>query len=327
MLIKSGTTNRTTLSQFDLLGQDEVALSKAFAFLLGSDKDCYFEFLKFLGLKQKRSSVNFFESVIGTERIRDEGRIDIELRHKNHYQVIIECKVRKNKLLRQRTQYLTVFDKACNKKILCFITQERDTNKQIAEGVSIINSSWLEIIELFNKQQFVQKDIVKDFLNFATRNYKMKTLKEVLIQDVTSAEITRYERFSVYRRNPTFGSPIYFAPYYTRGSGKVEGISNLSKVLGILTLMARDIDNFLPDLQNFKTNDDQIIKWLSGVKQDQDDKVYTYFFLSSPFKFKTPLRKDGGIKKGRGKNWIAAKIPPNRCISFIDLVSHIPELK
>jgi len=119
MLIKSGTTNKTTLSQFDLLGQDEVALSKAFAFLLGSDKDCYFEFLKFLGLKLKRTSVNFLESEIGTERSREEGRIDIELRHKNHYQVIIECKVRKNKLSRQRTQYLTVFDKACNCKIRC----------------------------------------------------------------------------------------------------------------------------------------------------------------------------------------------------------------
>lgn len=326
MLIKNSKTQKTTLSQFDLLGQDEVALSKAFAFLLGSDQDCYFEFLKFVGVRLKRSSEKYFETEIITEKSRSEGRVDIELRYKDVYQVIIECKVRTNKLSKQRTQYLTAFESSCNQKILCFITQERDTNKQVAEGVSILNTSWLEIIELFNRKQFVQKDVVKSFLNFATRNYKMKTIKEVLIQDVTSAEIARFEKFGVYRRNPMFGTPIYFAPYYTRGSGKSEGISNLSKVLGILTLRASDIDNFLPDLHNFKTTDDQIDNWVKGVKQDQDGKLHTYFFLSTPFLFKTPLRKDGGIKKGRGKNWIAAKIPPNRCVSFLDLVSRIPEL-
>ncbi|CAM3784266.1 hypothetical protein FLGE108171_14965 [Flavobacterium gelidilacus] len=35
MIIKSANTQKTTLNQFDLLGQDETALSKAFAYLIG----------------------------------------------------------------------------------------------------------------------------------------------------------------------------------------------------------------------------------------------------------------------------------------------------
>ena len=42
----------------------------------------------------------------------------------------------------------------------------------------------------------------------------------------------------------------------------------------------------------------------------------TFYFLDTPVKFKIPLQKDGGIKKGRGKGWIAASIPKNRCVSF-----------
>lgn len=42
--------------------------------------------------------------------------------------------------------------------------------------------------------------------------------------------------------------------------------------------------------------------------------------------FKNPLVKDVGIGLGRGKNWIAANIPPNRCVSFSEFLKHIPEL-
>jgi hypothetical protein len=328
MIIKSINTKRTTLSQFDLLGQDELALSKAFAFLLGYDIDCYFEFLKFIGIKQKYSINNFVNSDIRTERKREEGRTDIELKHLDNYHVIIECKVKSNRLSNQRTQYFNSFDNSVNQKILCFLTQERDTNKQITDDVSIINTSWLEIIELYNNKKYTDKEIVKTFLNFATRNYKMKQLKEVLIQDLNLSEIERFENFCVYRRNQTFGTPIYFAPYFTRGNKRPEGISNLSKILGILTLKPSDIDNFVSDLENFKSNDNQVEKWIEGVKHGNDnaDKVYTYYFLDSPLRFKNPLRKDGGIEPGRGKDWIAAHIPPNRCVSFIDFIKHIPEL-
>jgi hypothetical protein len=326
MIIKNNNSTKTLLSNFDLLGSDEVALSKAFAFLLGSDQDCYFEFLKFLGVRQINNDKNYFISEIRTEKKRTEGRTDIELHCGEQYHIIIECKVRGNKLSKQRTQYLKSFNNSAIKKVLCFLTQERDTNKQIANDVSIINTSWLEIIELFNSKHFSDKPLVKAFLNFTTRNYKMKQLKEILIQDINSAELIRHDNFCVYRRGETFGTPLYFAPYCTRGTGKQEGITKLSKILGILTLKPSDISNFKSDLESFETRPGQVEKWIKGVQYGSDKDVHTYYFLDEPLIFKTALKKDSGIKKGRGKNWIAAQIPPNRCVSFTDFIKNIPEL-
>ena len=59
---------------------------------------------------------------------------------------------------------------------------------------------------------------------------------------------------------------------------------------------------------------------------DNKETTFTYYFLDEPLTFKSALRKDPGREKGRGKDWIAAMIPPNRCVSFIDFIKHIPEL-
>ena len=98
----------------------------------------------------------------------------------------------------------------------------------------IKNTSWLEIIELYNNKQFIHKPIVTEFLKFATKNYKMRELKEILIQGLgDKTEIKRFKEFGIYRRDQTFGTPIYFAPYFNRGSGETEGITKLSiKYLG-----------------------------------------------------------------------------------------------
>lgn len=330
MIIKNENTERTNLSFFDLLGNDEVALSKAFSYVLASDQDCYFKFLKFLGVRKKRNNSSYYTVAINTEKIRNEGRTDIELVSENDYHIIIECKIKKGKVLQQRTQYLTAFNEGANTKLLVFLTQERDTNKQIQDNITIKNTSWLEIIELYNTRQFTGKKIVADFLDFATKNYKMNQLKEILIQDLGDrSEIERFENYRVYRRNETFGTPIYFSPYFTRNSGKQEGINTLSKILGILTLKPKDIDHFKSDLENFSKDREKVAKWIAGVNHgnDKSNNVYTYYFLDNPYQFTLPLRKDGGIEKGRGKNWIAGKIPQNRCVSFIDFIKHIPELK
>lgn len=129
MIIKNSGTVKTTLSPFDLLGKNEVALSKAFAFLMGAERDCYFEFLRFLDLRVKNSEKHYHAASILIERSRDEGRTDIELSNGLEYEVIVECKVGGNRLSKQRSQYLTCFSAAAKRKVLCFITQERDTNK------------------------------------------------------------------------------------------------------------------------------------------------------------------------------------------------------
>lgn len=330
MIIKSANTVKTSLSLFDLLGSNETALAKAFSFLIASDKDCYFEFLNFLGVKQTNNEMNFFNADIKTEKDRDEGRTDIEIVNKNDYHIIVECKVNNGKILAQRTQYLSSFNKTAKQKILCFLTQERDTNKQFQDGTEIRNTSWLEIIELYSSKKFTDKIIVSTFLKFATKNYKMREIKEILIQDLKDPiEIQRFQNFGVYRRDQTFGTPIYFAPYFTRGATNQEGIINLSKILGILTLTPNDIETFRSDLEAFSGNPNQVDNWIKGVKHGNDNKtsIYTYYFLDIPLQFKTPLRKDQGNEKGTGQGWISKFIPKNRCVSFIDFIKHIPELK
>lgn len=328
MLIKRPQTEKTSLSILDLLGNNEVALSKAFAFLLATEKDCYYEFLKFLGIKISKGEKKYESVSIDIERSRIEGRTDIELIQENIYHIIIECKVGNNKIYKQRTQYLNSFNNV-QKKCLCFITRERDTNIEVENGVKIKHTSWLEIIELFNNRKFTDKLVVNDFLRFAIKNYKMKEIREVLIQDLQNPiEINRFLNYRIYRRFQTFGTPLYFAPYFGRGSGQIEGITNLAKVLGIITCKPEEIENFRSDLESFTDSNEIVENWIKGVKYGKENKdiVHTHYFLDESLKFKTPLKKDGGKQKGRGKNWIAAMIPPNRCVSFIDFIKHIPEL-
>jgi hypothetical protein len=60
-------------------------------------------------------------------------------------------------------------------------------------------------------------------------------------------------------------------------------------------------------------------KWMKGVTKKvskKNKKTFTYYFFDEPVSINPPLQKDGGIKKGRGKRWIAAAVPPNRCVTF-----------
>ena len=329
MILKRAETHKTSYNLLDLLGTDENALSKAFAFLIATDKDCYFQFLQHLDIRIKNTENNYKQSTVTIQKKRKEGITDIEITQSDKYHIIVECKIGKGKVDKQRTQYLPSFDKNANNKILCILTQERDTNKQIANDVTIRNTSWLEIIELYNNKRFLHKTIVSDFLKFATKNYKMRELKEILIQGLgDQTEIKRFNEYRVYRRDQTFGTPIYFAPYFNRGSGQTEGITKLSRILGILTFKPVDIENYRSDLESFSDDKKTIDTWINGIKLGKSDKnvIYTYYFLDEPFTFTNPLKKDGGIKKGRGKNWIAANIPRNRCVSFTDFIKHIPEL-
>jgi hypothetical protein len=329
MILKRAETHKTSYNLLDLLGKDENALSKAFAFLIATDKDCYFQFLQHLDIRVKNTENNYKQSTVTIQKKRKEGITDIEITQADKYHIIVECKIGKGKVDKQRTQYLPSFDKNAKHKILCILTQERDTNKQIANDVTIRNTSWLEIIELYNNKRFLNKTIVSDFLKFVTKNYKMRELKEILIQGLgDQTEIKRFNEYRVYRRDQTFGTPIYFAPYFNRGSGQTEGITKLSRILGILTFKPVDIENYRSDLESFSDDKTTIDTWIKGIKLGKSDKnvIYTYYFLDEPLTFTNPLKKDGGIKKGRGKNWIAANIPRNRCVSFTDFIKHIPEL-
>ena len=102
----------------------------------------------------------------------------------------------------------------------------------------------------------------------------------------------------------------------------------MSKILGIITAKPSDISNYVDEFEKFTKNNELIQKWKEGIEinNNSDNDLYTYYFLEKQFDFKNPLVKDGGIKKGRGKDWICAYISKNRCVSFPDFLKHIPEL-
>ena len=324
MIIKHQGFRTTALNRFDLLGSDEVGLSKAFAYLLAVDPPILFRFLRELGVQAKHTDKNVKNTTIHIERKRHEGRTDIEIHQTGKYHLIVECKVGRNRIKKQRTQYRSCFaDEA--QKVLCFITQERDCNREVAAGISIHYKGWLDVIGLINAADISRSEVVREFAGYVTRGFKMRDQKEILVQDLSRPrEIKRYTENNVYRRDVTFGSPLYFAPYFTKGAKQPEGIVYLSKVLGVLTVRPQDVLNFKDELLLYADKDTTLVKkWLAGIGAEKSKEPHTYYFLAEPVSLNNPLLKDGGRKKGRGKNWIAAMIPKNRCVTFEEFTKRI----
>ncbi len=332
MIIKHQQRTASHLTPLDLLGNDEKGLSKAFAFLLAKDKKTLFTFLHFLGIRTKNTRKNFLATSVEIEHFRPEGRTDIEIVHPDFFHIIVECKINKGRILHQRTQYLSAFNDVPN-RVMCFITQERDTNKQKREGIITRNVSWMDILDILEGARLTTNQTVRQFMMYAVRSYKMKTQKEILVQDLSiPLELNRYLEYSVYKRDVTFGTPLYFAPYFTRSVDEKigKGIRYLSRVLGVLTLKPLEINEYLNDLKSFSEKHEQVKKWIEGVKKG--NKTYqktehTFYFLDDPVELPASLLKDGTIKKGIGKNWIALLIPKNRCVTFAEFVRRISKIK
>ena len=328
MILKSQNSNSSPYNYFDILGDNENALSRAFAYLLSKEKDCFFKFIRLLDIKLTKSLSNFSKFEIRTQKKRDEGITDIEIIDNDKIHIIVECKIKGGKVDKQRTQYNKGFNPKCKKKILCLLTEIHDSNYSSENEIEVITLSWRDIVNKFDNKDFSSNELVKNFLKFAERILKMDT-KEILIQDLgDEVEVQRYNCF-VYRRAENYGAPLYFAPYFTKQNKDGDGIKSLSKILGIITAKPNEIGNFVERFKSFTDDEDLIEKWKKGIaikNKENENKLYTYYFLEEEFSFKNPLKKDGGIEKGRGKNWIAAAIPKNRCVSFTDFLKHIPEL-
>jgi hypothetical protein len=332
MIIKYQQRTASHLTPLDLLGNDEAGLSKAFAFVLAKDKDALFTFLRFLGIRTKNTDKNFLATSVEIEHFRPEARTDIEIIHPDFFHVIVECKINKGRILHQHTQYLGAFKEVPN-RVMCFITQERDTNKQKHQGIITRHVSWMDIIDVLEGMRLTTNQLVRQFMMYAMRSYKMKTQKEILVQDLSiPLELNRYLKHSVYKRDVTFGSPLYFAPYFTRNVDETigKGIRYLSRVLGVLTLKPLELNEYRNDLESFSEKPEQVKKWIEGVKhrnKKYQKTEHTFYFLDDPVELPASLLKDGTIKKGRGKNWIAGKIPKNRCITFAEFVRRMSKIK
>lgn len=328
MILKRPDSGTTHITPLDLLGNDETALSKAFAYVLSKDRTSLFTFLRYIGINVKNTENNYRWTTIQIEHSRPEGRTDIEIQNPWSYHVIVECKVDAGKVSSQRTQYLNCFD-TVPRRVMCFITQTRDTNRNTNAGIVTRHLSWLEILGIFEEARLQADPVVGQFMSYAIRTHKMKTQKEILIQDLSDAtELKRWKDHAVYKRDVTFGTPLYFAPYFTRSTDPSlgEGMKYLSPILGVLTLKPSDIKGYETDLQSFTDDKERVPNWMQGVTMGDathQNEEHTFYFLGEPVELPCPLMKDGTIKKGRGKNWIAGYIPKNRCVTFAEVIKRL----
>lgn len=125
----------------------------------------------------------------------------------------------------------------------------------------------------------------------------------------------------------TYGTPIYFAPYFTqRAIGTLDvtedGIEYLSRVLGVLTLHPSKIKDFTDDLKEFcGDNGTTVDQWIKGVRIEGDkegnlgeDGLLTYYFLDEPIKLTKILKKTG---------WLPRELSQGVSISFASFVERL----
>ena len=321
MLVKPSRIPTSYLSSFELLPTRETSLSAIFAFLLAKCPRVFKLFLKAL-LGQARLRVAPSDAEIWIERKYEHARTDIEIISLPHYHVVIECKVGAAKIKEQRTKYIPCFHQRTRYKVLCFLTQERDTAQLAHQGVLVRHLSRADILTMLDDKKVRDIPLVSDFVRFFNRRYGMLGVKEILIQDLgEKEEIKRFEEFYLYRRDETYGTPLYFAPYFTKRTGR-PGIRFIAKVLGVLTMRAEDAEQFIEDINRFaEDTPDLTDKWLKGIRMEEDrERLYTWYFLSKPLALKKPLLKAG---KSGAKGWIAGMIPKNRTVNFLTFLEQI----
>lgn len=415
MEIKNKDQPKSYLDIFDIADSSgkETNLSKILAYLISKDERALRSFLNLLDIKLekkhsktllKNASVlienSYTKNELNTEA-RKGGRTDIEIKIENpDIFIIVECKVNNNKAtLKQYELYKPIY--RMQKKVIeghdkYFVYLSHQSGINIVDdnnNINVIDITWRDVINVFsNISDSSEQTELQAFINYYERRYGMSNQKEILVQDLSDQNEVERLQNCVYKRGKVNGSPLYFAPYFTRShEGEKEGITQFSKILGIITtndinwekiykncnrfleiaypyisvkdekikeitdeqklksivakidLQAKgyrrvnkekdefkkkenyyEYDKQLNNIQKEKARKKLIKLWGNGIKEIQQikDSVFTYYFLEFPINLSFPLKKDNGIEKGRGKNWIAGAIPQNRCVSFADFIEH-----
>lgn len=319
MIIKKENSLASHLSPFDLFSKKETALTKALAYVLAREPEAFATFLRLLGLNNIPRRVNdlFKDTSIEVEiPHKNIGRTDIEIYKKGAFHVIIECKIGENEIKTQRQRYLDCFKCDAKQQIMCFITQDRDSNRQKQNGIIVRNFSWLDILTEFERCQLDKFKTLQQFMAYVQRRYEMGRGKEVLVQDISDpTEINRYFENKVYRRPLVRGTPLYFAPYFTQRAPKEykRGLRYISPILGVLTLGSNEnISEYSADLESFATDKDGLVSaWIDGViDRKGQEQTLTYFFLDEPAELPISLMKNDD------EGWISRNITRNRRLSF-----------
>lgn len=316
-------------SIYDLLGNNEMALSQAFAHLLASDEESFKCFFRDI-LGEKYLKKNTFENAeIGLEKHnKHDGRTDIEIQSE-HYHVIIEIKINNNPIAGQISQYLTRFDQDAKGNHFVGISNIPSLVTSMHENIRFHNLSWMEIFQKFqsikepatllNPSLKEPATLLHQFLLFFERNYFKMQQKEILIQDISDLnEMRLLEGSLIYKRDKVVGIPLYFAPYFTKNSGVALGISQLYRVLAVFYAKTNEENWLIQTFEYLEKNvelkdvsPEIMEKWKNGLKSiESSDTGFNFYFLDEPVTL--PFR----VLKG---NKIMNQIPKNYSITFKEL--------
>lgn len=187
MVVKKEGYSGSVLTLFDLINCNnyEVALTKSLAFILSKNSKALFKYLHYIGISNRNTLNNFNRIQIEIEHSRNGGRTDIEIKLCSKFHVIIEAKVRNNPgTTAQLNRYIEHLDNGCEKKVLCFISQYRDSNLLKNENVDIVVISWLDIINLLDDKELKDDKLINEFMRYAMKKFKIHEQKEIFVQDV-----------------------------------------------------------------------------------------------------------------------------------------------
>ncbi len=310
---------------YDLLGDDEKALTSAFAYLMAENESAFRIFLKGI-LKIRPKKDIYAQAKIEIEKHgKKDGRTDIEITA-NDLHIIIEGKVNNGVVQKQWEQYNNRFnDGPTVSNHLVAITSIPTVLGRSSEDINFHNTTWKDIYDVLNDYARGGDDEDRDrksilsFISFYERRYLKMLQKEILVQDLKNQEdLDLLTENAVYKRDIVHGIPLYFAPYITKNSGRDYGISKIYKVLAVYQSNTKDdywktaAARFLhenPELTEYKNLFD---KWIKGFERIRDmEKGFTLYFLDDePIVLPKTVLKGGAIMN---------QIPKNYSISFKQL--------
>ncbi len=219
-------------SIFDVMGNNETALTRMLSSLLFKDMTLLNQLLKYSYPNKnfKISKSEFIKTEFYFEKDnKDKGRTDIEIIN-DRFHIVIEAKIKNNQISSaQATMYSKILEKS-NSKIKLFIFLIEIDNavipQKLMDEYNIIDYSkisWSNIYSLVHARKEIKINLVPELLNSIKWSHDMKIHDiDIWAVVVREAEIINLEKNGIYRNNKNH-NPVFI--------GKREWDKNLKKVI------------------------------------------------------------------------------------------------
>lgn len=238
-------------SLFRLVGRDEDALTYGLGFLLAYDPKFCVKLLRSIGLSLPREFGRNYAIHLQEVTGRGYGRRDIVVSAQG-IRIVVEAKIggslpAEDQLLQYATEK-AVWEPYARRYIVALtqVAFPASAAKEIGaklekERIAFRPAQWYEVLDVAIRHRpanasAVSRYLFDQFARYIRRDYQMGYYDaEVSIQDVNLENEAIYEECWVYVTSlKDKAAPLYFAPYFTRKSGR-SGISLVSRVLDIQT--------------------------------------------------------------------------------------------